>query len=332
MSALWDWAANGLGALALSLGLSFGSGPPPPLAHGYVEGEYLRIAAPAAGTLERLSVARGARVVAGAPLFTIDRTTALAERDRLAAALAQARAQRADLSTGKRPQEVAVLAAQKTQAEAALRYSTAELTRQQELVARKVSSTDKLDQARAAYDRDRGQLAEAQAQLTVAVLPARPDQLRAADEAVTQAEAALAQAERRLTDLAPVAPGDALVEDTLYNPGEWVPAGSPVVSLLPPERVKLVLFVPETAMAGVAPGAALSVRCDGCPAGLSARVTRIASQTEYTPPVIYSIGSREKLVFRVEARVENPAVGGAGRPLNPGLPVDVWPMTVEAAR
>lgn len=322
MSGFLGTILDGLAALALAVGLPFAAGGPPPLAHGYVEGEYLRIAAPSAGMLESLSVARGAQVAAGAPLFAIDRATATAERDRLAAALAQARAQRADLATGKRPQEVAVLAAQKARAEAALRFSTAELARQRELVARKVSSPDKLDQALAAYDRDRGQLAEAEAQLAVAALPARPDQLRAADEAVTQAEAALAQAERRLADLAPVAPAAALVEDTLYNPGEWVPAGSPVVSLLPPERVKLVLFVPETAMAGVAPGGALSVRCDGCPPGLSARVTRVASQAEYTPPVIYSVGSREKLVFRVEAVPD--------RPLNPGVPVDVWPVDAQA--
>ncbi|WP_372397291.1 HlyD family efflux transporter periplasmic adaptor subunit [Azospirillum sp. HJ39] len=313
MSGFPDWLA----ALALAVGLPFGGDGSPPLAHGYVEGEYLRIAAPSAGTLESLSVGRGAQVAAGAPLFAIDRATARAERDRLAAALAQARAQQADLATGRRPQEVAVLAAQKARAVAALRYSSAELARQRELVARKVSSPDKLDQALAAYDRDRGQLAEAEAQLDVAALAARPEQRRAADEAVAQAEAALVQADRRLADLAPAAPVAGLVEDTLYNPGEWVPAGSPVVSLLPPERVKLVLFVAETAMAGLVPGTVLAVRCDGCPPGLSARVTRIASQAEYTPPVIYSVGSREKLVFRVEA--------APGQPLNPGLPVDVWP-------
>ncbi|MBK1837651.1 HlyD family efflux transporter periplasmic adaptor subunit [Azospirillum sp. YIM B02556] len=317
MSELLRSVLDGLTALALAIGLPFADGGPPPLAHGYVEGEYLRIAAPSAGMLESLPVARGARVAAGAPLFAIDRATAMAERDRLAAALAQARAQRADLATGKRPQEMAVLTAQKARAEAALRYSTAELSRQQELVARRVSSPDKLDQARAAHDRDRGHLAEAEAQLAVAALSARPEQLRAADEAVIQAEAALVQADRRLVDLAPVAPVAALVDDTLYNPGEWVPAGSPVVSLLPPERVKLVLFVPETAVATVSPGSSLSVHCDGCPPDLSARVTRIASQAEYTPPVIYSVGSREKLVFRVEAVPD--------RPLNPGLPVDVWP-------
>ncbi|MBP2299639.1 HlyD family secretion protein [Azospirillum picis] len=323
MSGLLEWLAM----LAATLGLPLAGGPPP-LAHGYVEGEYLRIAAPAAGTLESLSVARGTQVAAGAPLFAIDRTAARAERDRLAAALAQARAERADLATGRRPQEVAVLVSQKAQAEAALRYSTAELARQTQLTARRVSSPDKLDQARAAYDRDLGRLAEAEAQLAVAALPARDEQRRAADQAVMQAEAALVQAERRLADLAPTAPAGALVDDTLYNPGEWVPAGSPVVSLLPPERVKLVLFVPETALARAVPGTDLAIGCDGCPPGLSARILRVASQAEYTPPVIYSVGSRGKLVFRVEAR---PAAT-PGPPLNPGLPVDAWIAAEDGGR
>ncbi|AWK86787.1 HlyD family secretion protein [Azospirillum thermophilum] len=311
MSGWTDW----LGAVLLAFGLGGPSGPP--VAHGYVEGEYLRIAAPVAGTLDRLAVARGQRVAPGAPLFAIDRTSALAERERLAAALAQARAQLADLATGKRPEEVAVIAAQKAQAEAALRYSSAELERQATLVARKVSSPDKLDSARAAHDRDRARLAELQAQLSVAALAARREQIRAAQEGVAQAQAALAQAERRLEEMAPFAPAEALVEDTLYNPGEWVPAGSPVVSLLPPERVKLVAFVPEPLLGRAGPGATLRVRCDGCPERLSGRVTRVSSRAEYTPPVIYSVGSREKLVFRIELAPSDPVR------LPPGLPVDV---------
>lgn len=310
LAAAGVWAAVWLGQ---ALGLAGGG---PPLVHGYVEGEYLRIAAPSAGTLERLDVARGTQVAAGAPLFAIDRTTARAERDRLAAAQAQAQAQRADLATGKRPEEVAVIAAQKAQAEAALRQSSADLERQAALVANRVSSPEKLDAARAAHDRDRARLAELQAQLAVAALPGRPEQIRAAEQAVAQAEAALAQADRRLQEMAPIAPAGGLVDDTLYNPGEWVPAGSPVVSLLPPGRVKLVLYVPEPLSTRAAPGAELRIRCDGCPAGLTARVTRVASRAEYTPPVIYSIGRREKLVFRVEAAPSSPAG------LNPGLPVD----------
>jgi len=316
MSWLSDTLAETLAAIAVALGL--GGANAVPLAHGYVEGEYLLVAAPASGTLETLSVTRGAQVAAGAPLFALDLTTARAERERLAAALSQARAQLADLRKGKRPDELAVVAAQKAQAEAALRYSAIDLERQQTLVARKVSSDDRLDAARAAFDRDRARLAELTAQLAVSNLPARPDQLRAAEDAVTQADAALAQAVKRLAELAPLAPADALVEDTLFNPGEWVPAGSPVVSLLPPGNVKLVVFVPEPLMNRVRPGADLRVRCDSCPPDLTARVTYVSPRAEYTPPVIYSIGSREKLVFRVEARPE----AGAAL-LNPGLPVDV---------
>ncbi|WP_353858864.1 HlyD family efflux transporter periplasmic adaptor subunit [Azospirillum formosense] len=310
-----SWIAETL-AVALSV-LGLGGGDAVPLAHGYAEGEYLRIAAPVAGTLDTLAVTRGGRVEAGAPLFALDRTGARAERDRLAAALAQALAQLADLRTGRRPDELAVVAAQRAQAEAALRYSEAELARQQTLVARKVSSDDRLDAARATRDRDRARLEELTAQLAVSNLPARPDQIRAAEDAVAQAEAALAQADKRLAELAPPAPEAALVEDTLFNPGEWVPAGAPVVSLLPPSKRKLVFFVPEPLMARVRPGDRVTVRCDGCPPGLSARVTYVAPRVEYTPPVIYSVGSREKLVFRVEARLED------GAALNPGLPVDV---------
>lgn len=310
-----SWIAETLAAALAVLGL--GGGDAVPLAHGYAEGEYLRIAAPVAGTLDTLAVTRGGRVEAGAPLFALDRTSARAERDRLAAALGQARAELADLRTGRRPDELAVVSAQRAQAEAALRYSEVELARQQTLVARKVSSDDRLDAARASRDGDRARLEELTAQLAVSNLPARPEQIRAAENAVAQAEAALAQADKRLAELAPSAPEAALVEDTLFNPGEWVPAGAPVVSLLPPGKRKLVVFVPEPLMARVRPGDRVTVRCDGCPPGLSARVTYVAPRVEYTPPVIYSVGSREKLVFRVEARLED------GATLNPGLPVDV---------
>ncbi|HYH19842.1 MAG TPA: HlyD family efflux transporter periplasmic adaptor subunit [Azospirillum sp.] len=310
-----SWFADTLAALAVMLGL--GTTPNAPLVQGYVEGEYLRIAPPVAGTLQTLSVARGQTVKRGEPLFAMDLTAAGAERERLAAALAQARAQRADLAKGKRPEELAVVAAQLAQAEAALAYSHAELKRQEMLVARRVASPDKLDAARSAYDRDRARLDELTAQLAVSNLPARPDQLRAAEDAVAMAAAALAQQEQRLADMAPTAPADALVEDTLYNPGEWVPAGSPVVSLLPPGRVKVIAYVPERLMSGVRVGDVVRLRCDGCPANLTARVRYVSPRAEYTPPVIYSVQSRAKLVFRIEATPEEAAR------LNPGLPVDV---------
>jgi HlyD family secretion protein len=312
-------AAAALMALGAALGL--GGAPMAPSFQGYVEGEFLLLAASAAGTLDRLDVRRGDWVEAGAPLFALDLTMANAQRAQAAANLAQAQATLEDLTKGRRPDEIDVIAAQRVQAEAALRLSEATLRRQEALAVNQVASRERLDEAQAAVRRDRARLTELAAQLRVGQLPARADTIHAAEAAVAAAAAGLAQAERRLAELAPAAPVAAWVNDTLYNPGEWVAAGAPVVSLLPPGRVKLRFFVPETMVAGLARGQRVGYTCDACPPGASARVSYVAPRAEFTPPVIYSIGSREKLVFLVEAVPE----GEVGR-LHPGLPVNVAPV------
>jgi len=91
-----------------------------------------------------------------------------------------------------------------------------------------------------------------------------------------------------------------------------------VVSILPPGNVKLRFYVPEPRLAALRIGQAVSVRCDGCAAPIAARITFIAPQAEYTPPVIYSRENRAKLVFLVEARPDSPDAA-----LHPGLPVEV---------
>jgi HlyD family secretion protein len=115
------------------------------------------------------------------------------------------------------------------------------------------------------------------------------------------------------------APRDGQVTDTLYVQGEWVPAGSPVVALLPPANIKVRFFVPEKILGSVKTGQAVSVRCDGCEKPISAHISYISPQAEYTPPVIYSRENRAKLVFLVEAR---PAPVEAAE-LHPGQPVEV---------
>jgi HlyD family secretion protein len=108
------------------------------------------------------------------------------------------------------------------------------------------------------------------------------------------------------------------VQDTFYSEGEWLQAGSPVVSLLAPDAVKLRFFVPEAALARVAPGLSVQATCDGCAAPIQARVSFVSRQAEYTPPVIYSREQRSRLVYLVEARPEPGSVV-----LKPGQLVDV---------
>jgi HlyD family secretion protein len=307
--------------LVLATAATFaGCGPRPddPL-QGYAEGEYVRVASPIAGQLARLSVARGATVKGGDPLFALEQENEVAARREAEERLRQSEAQYKNLLTGKRPEEIDAIRAQLAQAEATLRLSEANLLRQEELVRASFISKEAADTARSTRDRDRERVSELKAQLATARLAARPDEIKAAQATAAAARAALAQAAWRLEQKSLRAPQDALVADTLYVIGEWVPAGSPVVSLLPPTNIKVRFFVPETILGSLAVGQKIVLRCDGCGDPVAAPITYIAPQAEYTPPVIYSKENRAKLVFLVEARPE-PADAVK---LHPGQPVEV---------
>jgi HlyD family secretion protein len=296
---------------------------PPPGYPGYVEADYVRVAAPLSGSLARLSVNRGDQVAANAPLFVLESAQETAARAEAESRMRQAEATLADLEKARRPPEIAAVRAQLAQAEAAIKQSENDLTRTQKLVADKFLPVQQLDQATAKRDSDRARIAELRAQLELANMPARSDAIAAARAEAKAANDALAQAQWRLDQKTQTAPVAGVVYDTLYRPGEWVAAGSPIVSLLPPGNVKIRFYVPEPALATLRRGAAVSVRCDGCSAPVPARIAFIAPQAEYTPPVIYSRENRSKLVFLVEARPDEPNPS-----LHPGLPVEV---TVEGA-
>lgn len=160
---------------------------------------------------------------------------------------------------------------------------------------------------------------ELEGQLEVSRLPARTDQIRAQNAQVAAARAASEQSTWRLDQKHVAATQGGLVVDTLYREGEWVPAGSPVVRLLPPQNVKLRFFVPEAVAGGLKPGRRVAVRCDGCERDVPASVSYVSNEAEFTPPVIYSNETRAKLVFLVEAR---PSTENAPW-LRPGQPVSV---------
>lgn len=286
---------------------------------GYIEGEYLRVAAPFAGTLQHLSVRRGDAVKAGAPLFALERENETAARREAEERLRGAEARYADLQTGKRPPEIEMVAEQLQQARAARDLSAANLKRQQKLFSEGFVSSAALDDARSAARRDVARVAELEASVRATKMPARNDEIRAAEADAKAAREVLAQSEWRLAQRAVAAPAAGLVHDTYYNAGDFVPAGSPVVSILPPANVKARFYVSEPMLAQIHAGTGVKLGCDGCGAPIAATVDFVSNLAEYTPPVLYSKENRGKLVFLVEAR---PAAADAAR-LKPGQPVDV---------
>ncbi|MGE3692247.1 MAG: HlyD family secretion protein [Novosphingobium sp.] len=287
---------------------------------GYVEGETLYIGAPQAGRLASRPVERGARVEAGAPLFSLETVTADAETSRVAAEVVQARAQAQDLASARQRQaELDVWRAQERAATAELTRTQRDFDRASQLVGEGIASRAQLDAARAARDGARAALDQARAQMRAGEMSAgRTAQIRAAQAGVAGAEAALRGQQQRRADIAPASPAAGVIEQTFFNPGEWVPANAPVVAVLPDDKRKLRFYVPQDRVAALRTGATVRFTCDGCGAERSARISYIAPRAEFTPPVIYSEHARAKLVFLVEARLEP-----SDKPLPPGLPVEV---------
>ncbi len=303
--------------------------PAPPSGwSGYAEGDYLYMAAPLGGRLEQLAVQSGEKVAAGAVLFMLDDEAESAAEAQARAQLEAARAQAANIQTGRRPDEIAVIRSQLAQARAQAVLAQEELARRQSLTPGGAISGSELDAARASAAQTRARVSELEASLRTAELPARVDERLAAQAQTQAASAALRQSEWRLEQKQQRAPVDAQVADTFFRQGEYVSPGQPVVSLLPPANIKARFFVPEVELGGLQLGEAVQLTCAGCGAPIMARVSRIATQPEYTPPVIYSNEQRAKLVFMVEAR---PALQDATR-LKPGQPLDVRRAATPPAR
>lgn len=291
---------------------------------GYVEAETTLVAAPVSGRLVDLSVTRGAAIDIGAPLFSLDTTDTDAELTRSRAVLEQARAQLENLLTGKRPEELDVIRAQRREAEAALVYAKADLKRARDLMPSGAGTVSRLDQATSQVAQLEAKIQSLTAEEVAGTLGGRTAEREAARAKVGESEAAVRRAERNRIDIAPHSPVAGHVENTFFEPGEWVPAGTPIVSLIAHDKIKLRFFMPQAHVARATPGTRIDFTCDGCPAGLQATITYVAPRAEFTPPVIYSAESRDKLVFLVEARPvkEMPA-------LRIGLPIEVKPL--EAA-
>lgn len=293
--------------------------PAAPVANGYIEGDYVLMGPRESGRIQSLDVVEGQLVKAGDRLFAMDPSSAERDVEEAAARLDQARAQFNDLMTGERTEEIAVREAAVAAEEATLAEAERNLLRQKDLFDRRVVSRAVLDEAVARRDTARARVDQARKSVEVGRMPARSETIEAARRNVAAAEASLAKARWRLDELTVVAPATALVERIVRRPGEMAGPEQGVVSLLPPENRKVRFFVPQDQRAGFSPGTRISIACDGCPDGLTATVTRLADEAEFTPPVIYSVGSRGKLVFMVEAW---PAEGVA---LHAGQPVDVRP-------
>ena len=294
--------------------------PPSPSWQGYFEGEYVYIAAPLSGRLEKLTVVKGTRVEAGDTLFSLEKTLEVAAQREANERLHQSRAKLEDLKKGLRPTEVTAIEARLSHARSVAKLSSLQLDRMKKLFDTKAVADEEWDRARLSDEANAKLVMELEAQLATANLGSRTDTIAAAEADTAAARAAVERADWSVNQKTQTAPQAGLVSDTLYRPGEYVPSGTPIVSLLPPGNIKIRFFVPEAALSSIRAGDLVTATVNGRPTPIGARVSYLSSQPEYTPPVLYNRDNRSKLVFMVEAVPSDPAVA---RDLHPGQPVDV---------
>jgi len=297
---------------ALVTWLLLGGSKPDRKLSGYIEGEDLYLSAPVSGTVGSVSAVEGQRVAGGQQLFTIDPATLSAQGEQAEAGLAAAKTQ------------IASAEAQAQQAAAEVAAAAADADRARRDLARLESVRRDDSAAVAGKDLDAARAAFRNAEARVAAARKTADSRRA-QVAAAQAQAAEAAGSRREVDirvgqLSPAAPAAARIDEVFFQKGEWVAANQPVVSLLPDEKIKVHFYVPAAEVARYRPGTDIHFGCDACASGLTATFRYVSPRPEFTPPIIFSRDSRDRLVFMVEAYPKRPAG------LQPGLPVDVEPL------
>jgi HlyD family secretion protein len=149
--------------------------------------------------------------------------------------------------------------------------------------------------------------------------------LDSAVSALRVAEARVNTSQTRLARRSGFAPVGGNIQQIYFREGETVPAQRPVLSIMPPGNMKLRFFVPEAELPKLSIGDEVKVTCNNCAADLTANIHFIATSAEYTPPVIYSLDERSKLVYLIQARPSRPDSLRVGQPisvfLHPRTPV-----------
>jgi HlyD family secretion protein len=284
---------------------------------GYIETAYVYLAVPYSGKLKTLTVDRGNQVKAGQLLFVLDPDPQQLVILESQASLMQAKQTLQDLIAPKRKPEIDSIIAQIGQAEAQIKLASSRVRRNQILVSKHVLDQDSLDAIIEKYDEAVELKAQYEAQLDLAKLGSRINQIAAQSYQVQSLEAKLQQAQWQLEQKTIYAPMDSYVFDTYFTEGEFVDASRPVLSLLVPENIRVEFFVPAKLIPSLHLGQKIEVLSEDHAKKYFAKISYISSLAEYVPPLVYSRDNLDKLAFKIKAIPIIPMS------LKPGQPVEV---------
>lgn len=267
----------------------------------------------------------GDRVTAGQLVAELDSAE---QRDEVAlrrAEVAAAEAVLAELEAGSRPQEIAAAEATLRSAEAERERARLDFTRARELRAQAVIAERDLETAQAQITVAEARAAEASERLNLVRAGPRAEVIAQARARTEQARAALALAETRLQNTRLVSPLTGMVLSHNIEPGEFVSAGTPVVTVADTVHLWVRAYVNQTDLGRIQLGQKVAVRTDTFPdKTYEGTIGFIAGEAEFTPKTVQTPKERVKLVYRIKVYVDNP-----NDELKSGMPADV---IIPAAR
>lgn len=247
---------------------------------GYIEGRFTYVSPNVSGVLQEIYVNRGDKVKEGDKLFFLEEQPEGHQYLEVQAKLEQAVALRDKIKSE-------------------LEEAKLNLSRQNKLLQANATTQQAYDSARIAVDKTKAQLSSEEANI------------KSLQEQLSKNKW---NVEKKLV----YAAKPAVVHDIYHLTGEYIALGKPVLALIASEDISIVFFIPQGDLSKIKLGQTIVISCDQCPKTYSAKISFISSKAEYTPPVIYSEVERAKLVFRVEAKLENKEVN-----LHAGQPVEV---------
>ncbi len=275
--------------------------------YGNVDMREVQLAFMVQDRIAELDVNEGEHVNRGQQLGRLETTRFESAVQELEARLEQARQQLGELETGSRPQEIRkakadVAAAKASQLDAEQRYR-----RTEELVRKKVSPQQSLDDARSQLDVARAKLNAAQEALSLVMEGPRKETIAAAHASVAQIEALLRRARKDLEDTQLKAPADGIIRSRILEPGDIATPSRPVFTLAKLEPVWIRSYVPETHLGNIVPGMQAQISTDSTP-GTSYKgwVGYISPSAEFTPKNVETPTLRTRLVYQVWIYACNP--------------------------
>lgn len=284
---------------------AFATGCQQPKHHyqGYIESDLIYLAEPFSGIVTHRYVHRGQYVKKNQLLFEIDARPEIYTFKQAQATLAQGQQELIDLKKPRRVPEVEAIQAQLKQVDAEIALANLRLKRNQILFDKHVVPADTLDAA-VEYLHERQALkAQFEANLALALLGARENQIEAQEQGNQALQASVDSAKWSVEQKKVFSSTDGFIFDTFYQSGEFVSPGAPLASLLTDENVYIEFFVPLRDLHDLTFGKKITYQYFQDSKEFQAIVVYISPRAEYMPPLVYSNDNFDKLVFRIKAKV-----------------------------